>query len=210
MLNRCRRALVVPVVAALVGLAACGGAPGDDDAPDGRVGQGGASSGELTLVSSDVARDDGERGAVPDAVASLHHLAGSLYGELATSEGNLALSPYSIAVALAMTANGANGTTAEEMLEVLGTDDLGSLNEGLNALSQYVEGLAGDQERADGSEAELALATANQLFGHHQTVWNDDFLETLARHYGAGMRTVDYVEAAEDARLLINAWTSEQ
>jgi serpin B len=36
------------------------------------------------------------------------------------------------------------------------------------------------------------------------------FLDALARHYGAGMRLVDYAADAEAARSQINAWTSEQ
>jgi serpin B len=36
------------------------------------------------------------------------------------------------------------------------------------------------------------------------------FLDTLARDYGAGMRLVDYKTAAEDARKTINAWVADQ
>ena len=45
---------------------------------------------------------------------------GRVYGALASTDGNLAISPYSIEVALAMTLNGAGGQTAAEMRDVLG------------------------------------------------------------------------------------------
>ncbi len=148
--------------------------------------------------------------AIPDAVASLTALAAGLYDALAAKPGNLVLSPYSVAVALAMTVNGAEGETAEEMLDVLSVADLDRFNGGLNALTQHVEGLAGKVKRGDDSTAELALDTANALFGQRDTEWQEPFLDTLASSYGAGMRLVDYKAAAEAARTLINDWTATQ
>ena len=59
-------------------------------------------------------------------------------------------------------------------------------------------------------DAEIALATANQLFGQAGFEWQEPFLDALARSFGAGLREVDYVEATEKARAAINGWTSEQ
>jgi serpin B len=166
--------------------------------------------GELDLVSSDVARGPGRPDAIPDVVQAMQRLAGGLYGELSAKAGNLALSPYSIAMALGMTVNGAAGATATQMREVLGAEDLARFNGGMNALDSAIEGLAGKQQRNDGSSAELALATANQLFGQGSTPWSEEFLDVLAEEFGAGMRTVDFEAAAEQARKLINDWTAEQ
>lgn len=163
---------------------------------------------ELDRVMSDVRRSAGEPGAIPEVVAALHDLAGGLYGDLAAQSGNVVLSPYSVAVALAMTLPGAGGRTAAEMRDVLGMTDDARFHGGLNALTAYVEGLAGPQERADGSEAELALASANQLYGQEGVAWERDFLDLLAREYGAGLRTVDYRRAHEQARVLINDWVA--
>jgi len=197
---------------ALLSLAA--GAPGllSGCGVDDEKGNGGRTmtDGDLRLVSADVPRGAGLPEAVPDVVAALRRLAGGLYGELAVQPGNLALSPYSIGVALAMTANGAGGATAREMRAVLGASDLGRHNAGLNALTRSLEALAGRQERADGSTAEIALDAANQLFGQHDTPWTGAFLEVLAQEYGAGLRTVDFARATAEARELINAWTAGQ
>ena len=163
----------------------------------------------IDLASSDVARSAGLADAVPEAVKSLQGFAGRIYGQ-AGDGGNLIISPFSIAVALAMTVNGAAGKTAGEMLEVLGIDDLDRFNGGLNALTQALEGLAGPVQRADGSKAELALDSANSLWGQRGVTWRPPFLDVLAGDYGTGMRLVDYVASTESARLAINAWTAER
>lgn len=163
--------------------------------------------GELDLVGSDADRTPGDPQAIPDVVAAMHRFAGGVYGAL-PADDNLVLSPYSIAVALGMTLAGAGGTTAEEMRTVLGADD--RFHAGLNALTSYVEGLAGRQERADGSTADVALDAANQLFGQRDVGWEQEFLDLLAEQYGAGMRTVDFATAFEEARELINTWVEER
>jgi len=186
-------------------LSACGSDPGRPPADPGVV-----RPSDVALVSSDVKRAEGLTAAVPDAVGALHLLGAGLYAELAGSSVNLALSPYSVAVALAMTQNGARGQTLDEMSAVLGGVDPGRLNGGLNALTRHVESLAGTQEKQDGKKAEIALRAANTLFGEVSTRFEADFLDTLAREYGAGLQAVDYVNDFEAARLAINDWTSER
>ena len=161
----------------------------------------------LQLVSSDTERAVGDAGAIPGAVAAMHRFAGRVYGAL-PADANLVVSPYSIAVALGMTLTGAGGRTAEEMRQVLGADD--RFHAGLNALTQHVEGLAGRQQRTDGSEADIALGAANQLFGQRGVGWERPFLDALAAEYGAGMRDVDFATAADAARVLINDWVGQQ
>lgn len=165
---------------------------------------------DLELVVSDVKRRPGSAADLPSAVANLHALGSGVYGELATGPGNLALSPYSIGVALALTLNGAKGETLQQMLGVLDADDVAALNRGLNALTSHVEALAGRQQRADGTTAEIALDAANALFGERTTTWEQEFLDTLAREYGAGLQTVDYLTAADAATVAINAWIAER
>ncbi|WP_346387317.1 serpin family protein [Nocardioides sp.] len=175
----------------------------------GRPGDPGGST-DLELVSSDVKRSDGDLAAVPDAVASIHTLGAGLYAQGSSVSGNLALSPYSVAVALALTLNGARGATLDEMLAVLAADDTEGLNGGLNALTQEVEALAGKHRRLDGSTDDVALDSANALFGQRGVDWQKDFLDTLAREYGAGMQTVDFETATESARGVINDWTADR
>ncbi|WP_436700042.1 serpin family protein [Nocardioides sp. BYT-33-1] len=165
----------------------------------------------IELVSSDARRAAGDPSLVAGVVTGLDRFAGRLYAALATTEGNLVLSPYSVVVALGMTLTGAAGSTAQEMRTVLGVGDLGDRwHRGVNALTTHVEGLAGSQQRADGSSAELALETANQIFGQRGVGWSADFLDLLAKEYAAPIRAVDFETATERARLLINAWVEER
>jgi serpin B len=180
-------------------LAACG--------DDSSSGAGGGLTG-LRLVSVDVPRSAGTPAAVGDVVASMDAFTLDLWEAVGDQEENLALSPYSIAVALAMTANGARGETARDMLSVLHVDSLASYNAGMAALTQELAGLAGPVEVA-GKTSEIALSSANQLFADSSVTWARAFLTVLAKEYGAGMRTVDF-RAAESARDLINQWTSHQ
>jgi serpin B len=184
---------------AVSGLSACGSTP-----------EGGAvTHSGIDLASSSLARTAGLADGVPGVVSSLQGFAGRLYGK-APTEGNLIISPFSVAMALGMTVNGAVGKTRSEMLDVLGTDDLDAFNGGLNALTQELESLAGAVQRADGSKAEIALDSANSLWGQRDTAWQQAFLDELARDYGTGMRQVDYIADAERARTLINQWTADQ
>jgi serpin B len=199
----------------LAGLAVGGGAFLTACGSDPSTGPGSPSSEPLApagidLVSSDVERAAGMPEAVPEAVRSLHALGGGLYGQLAPTTDNLALSPYSVAVALAMTQSGARGATRDEMLAVLASNDGDRLNGGLNALTQHVESLAGAQEREDGSKAEIALRAANTLFGEATTEFEPEFIDTLARDYGAGLHRVDFKTAFEAARVAINDWTAKR
>jgi serpin B len=133
-----------------------------------------------------------------------------LYRRLSGSTGNVVCSPYSVAVALAMTRNGAGGRTAEEMDRVLHAPGLQQLNGGLGALEVLLEKRSGPVRRADGSAAKVELHVANSLWGQRGLAWQVAFLDALARYYGTGMRLVDYVKDAERARAQINGWTSTQ
>ena len=174
----------------------------------------------IRLVSSDVERAAADPAAVGAGASAVLALGAGLYGQLvdtpanapantpANTPANLALSPFSAAVALGMTVNGAVGATRDEMLAVLAASDTTSLDDGLNALTSYVESLAGPVP--DEEDAEIALASANQLFGQADFAWEQPFLDTLARSFGAGLREVDYAGATEKARTAINGWTAEQ
>ena len=162
----------------------------------------------MELAASNAALGPGLPEAVPEVVAALQGFTVDLYGQLSTRPGNLVCSPYSVAVALAMTRNGARGTTAAEMDAVLHAPALSGLNGGLNALGRLVESRAGDVERADGSTASVSLDIASSLWGQRGRAWVMEFLDALAADYAAGMRLVDYVGATEEARREINAWVA--
>ena len=191
-------------------LAACGDT--GDSARDSAGGAGGdpdVAAGPVRLVSADVPRSTGNPRAVPDAVTAMAAFTTDLWGRL-PADGNLALSPYSIAVALAMTANGAAEETQRQMLDVLHIDSLATYNGGMAALTQALESLAGPVPLANGKTGEVDLASADQLFGDRSATFGRGFLTVLAKEYDAAMRTVDFQFHLEAARKAVNDWTAGQ
>jgi serpin B len=188
-------------VIAVPALSACGAADADHGI--------GESGDALRLVSADVGRSAGDARAVDGVTGSMRAFTRDLWEALGEGPDNLALSPYSIAVALAMATNGARGRTARAMEGVLHVDSLATYNAGMAALGQELAALAGPVT-VGGQAGEIALDPANQLFGDQETHWQPAFLTVLAKMYGAGMRTVDFRHDPEAARALVNAWTAQQ
>jgi serpin B len=139
------------------------------------------------------------------AAASLELFGADLYAVLATGDENLVVSPASIVLALAMAYAGADGTTAEEMGAALHFDlDDETLHGAFNALDAIFESRSFEGPEDDG----VLVGTANSLWGQQGLPFEEVFLDTLAVNYGAGMRLVDFVTAAEEARVGINEWVA--
>ena len=145
------------------------------------------------------------------AASSLQAFGIDLYDILAVDagRGNLVLSPSSIMTALAMTYAGAAGTTAEEIATTLHlTLEGDALHQALNSLDAALESRSWSKKDSEGEEWGVLVKTANSLWGQKGTAFEELFLDTLAANYGAGMRLVDYMTAAEEARLAINQWVA--
>ncbi|MBE6708461.1 MAG: serine protease [Ruminococcaceae bacterium] len=115
----------------------------------------------------------------------------------AGSEGrNLLISPLSIQLALAMTANGAGGETLEEMERVLGGDiSIDELNE---YLYTYADSLP--------SEEKVKLEIANSIWFRDTFDVRKEFLQKNADYYGAAA----YRSAFDDETVKdINNWVSK-
>jgi serine protease inhibitor len=163
-----------------------------------------------SIALSRVTRRAADRAARQPGARVVQSFGTDLFRALAKEDGNLACSPYSVAVALGMTRNGARGETAKEMDRVLHASSSADLNAGLNSLSQHIESLAHERKRPDGSVAKVTVDAANSLWGQHGVTWEHPFLDALAESFGTGMREVDYMHDHEAARKAINAWTSDQ
>jgi len=151
-------------------------------------------------------RADAENG--PPAHATVvsegnNRLAIDLYANLAKSDGNLFMSPYSISVALAMTYTGARGSTAAEMREVMyvTVDD--------DQLLTGFEWIINNMNQR-GSTGDFRLAVANSLWGQIGVDFTDEFLGDNQRYYGSEIQQVDFASDPETARMIINKWVEEQ
>ena len=153
-----------------------------------------------------VAADPGEAGR---AATALNAFGLDLYGRLASTPGNLVLSPASIAIALSMARAGARGATATEMDAVL--HDLGSdaYAEAINALDAALTARSGTFPDSSGADHDVSLRIANALFAQRGMTLDPGFLAAMAGRFGAGVNVVDYAADTEAARLAINAWVAE-
>ncbi len=160
------------------------------------------------LAMSDLARASSAASAaeVLAAATGLESLGLDLFSVLATGDGNLVFSPTSIVLALAMAYAGAEGSTATEMARVLHLElDDESFHSALNRLDATLE-----SRSWEGEDEGVLVTTANSLWGQQGFGFEQPFLDTLAVNYGAGLRLVDFREAAEQARVLINDWVAAE
>jgi serpin B len=162
-----------------------------------------------TVAMSDLARAPGSatEAEIAAASAALEQFGVDLYRALVAGDDNLVVSPVSIMLALAMTYAGADGATAAEMAATLRIDlDDEALHRAFNALDTMLESRSFEGPENDG----VLVSTANSLWGQQGLEFNETFLDTLAVNYGAGLRLVDYMTAAEQARLVINEWVAAE
>jgi serpin B len=119
---------------------------------------------------------------------------------VASEDGNVALGPYSVTMALAMTLAGAEGATAEEIAQAMHVADEQATHDALAALDLAVRDAVSD---------DLRLDIANQLWGQRDFEFEAAFLDLLAGHYGAPFALEDFENDAAGARERINDWVSD-
>ena len=136
---------------------------------------------------------------VVDATGSF---AFDLARELAGDEPgkNLFISPLSASLALAMTMNGADGTTFQGMRTALRLDGLSETE--INAAFQTL------LELLDGLDPSVGLAIANSIWFRQGTPPLPDFLQRVRTHYGAEVAEVDFGNPATLGR--VNNWVSTE
>ncbi len=139
-----------------------------------------------------------------DVVKANNKLGLEIFSRLAQEEGakNMMISPLSIAISMAMTANGATGDALAEMKEVLGFGEmeLPDVNE------QFAQLIASLVE----ADKDMVLEIANSVwmddaFAHGV---KEDFISVLEDFYSAALFTEDFEDAATVGK--INSWVSEQ
>ncbi len=136
--------------------------------------------------------------AVEEVVEATNRFAVDLYAKVREEDGNLFLSPYSVAAALSMTYAGAAGVTAEEMAQVLHATGNDRWHEAFGALQSSL-----DRGAALGG---YQLSSANRLWGQEGYGFLETFLSVTREDYGAELARLDFVKAPNDARLTINDW----
>ena len=138
---------------------------------------------------------------VMDVANANNKFAFDLYSQLDKSEsGNLFYSPYSISAALAMTYEGANGRTADEMKSVFHFPESSVLRPNLSAIYNDINKGAKDYE----------LRTGNALWVQRDFPLLEDYKSRIEKYYGGKAANLDFVKETEKSRQTINSFIGEQ
>lgn len=146
-------------------------------------------------------------GVTPNKVSALEDLSGNnsavtdfavrLFKASEENGKNTLISPLSVLCALAMTANGAEDETLQQMEDVLGMT-----TEEMNLyIYSYMQNLPQDEKY------KLSLANSIWFTDHERFTVNQDFLQTIADYYGADIYKAPFNEqTCKD----INNWVKEK
>ncbi|MFN6525671.1 serpin family protein [Nostoc sp. ChiSLP03a] len=115
-------------------------------------------------------------------------------------EKNIFISPSSVAIALAMTYNGASGSTQQAMAKTLELQgmNLPEIN------SSYATVL---KQLLDNSDTKVQLKIANSLWANQKVSFAPDFLKRTQDFYQAKVSNLNFQDAA--ASSIINNWVKE-
>ncbi|MCY0995837.1 serpin family protein [Myxococcus sp. MISCRS1] len=131
----------------------------------------------------------------------------ALYRRLAEPGENAAVSPLSITRAFSLVYAGARGETQAQMARTLGfTLPAEQLHPALNRLDLALQEQVG-QAHGDKGPAPTFRAV-NALWGQQGYRFEPAYLDVLAEHHGAGLRTVDFAADPDGVRRAINDWVS--
>jgi serpin B len=152
------------------------------------------------------------------AATATNQLGVDLHRQLATSDGNLCISPYSIQSALAMTFAGAAGETRAEMARVLHYPSQGdvidasfdSLQHSLEEISAKTAEIATESKKIGGPSEPITISIANRLFAQSGYDFRKPFLEEVKQNFGAAFEPIDFVHDSSGATQHINNWVAEQ
>jgi len=122
-----------------------------------------------------------------------------LYKQLRTAEGNLFLSPHSIASTLTLTSAGAAGKTHEQMARTLHIPKAGAF--------EMIASL--DQDLTTRGNKGVRLTSLNRVWVDEGMDVKQAFRDALAAA-GAGVETADFKQKPEVGRLMVNKWSKEK
>ena len=114
---------------------------------------------------------------------------------------NIFFSPFSISSALAITYEGARGTTADEIRSVFHfpaniatmRQDFSFVNAGINS-----------------GDANYTLSTANALWAEENYPFLPDYISTAGHWYSANVTNLDFIGQPEVSRQTINSWIADR
>lgn len=127
-----------------------------------------------------------------------------LYEKLAEAEAgkNLFLSPFSIQVALGMTAAGARGETRNVLANLIDAPE--SVEEQNQRYAALLKSVNGKDERP------FELLTANALWAQDGLQFKPGYKKAIADFYDGAFNEVDFAARTDEAVKTINSWVSDK
>lgn len=124
-----------------------------------------------------------------------------LFSNVIEEEENTFVSPLSLYTALAMSTNGATGSTRDELMELLGVKDIGAMNEGIGGYFQ------------NSQDEDVTIVNSNSVWLDNKLEKSDvidkNFIDPLEKSYNADVFK-DTNFGSEDTVDKINAWVSDK
>jgi len=128
-----------------------------------------------------------------------------LYSRLAKKPAyagsNIFFSPFSISSALAITYEGAKGTTADEIRSVFYFPENDSL---------LREGFSGLNSGINTGDSRYSLRTANALWAEKTYPFLSGYTSTAERYYGGNTTNLDFIGQPDESRITINDWVEDK
>ena len=116
-------------------------------------------------------------------------------------EQNLFFSPLSISSALAITYEGARGTTAEEIQDVFHFPvDNATRREGFQDVYSGI----------NGGNSGYSLKTANALWAEKTFPFLPEYTRIASQYYGAKVENLNFIGQPDQSRATINRWVADQ
>jgi len=147
----------------------------------------------------------GNGSAAQSVTTANNRFAYDLYATLARNPAgagqNLFYSPFSISSALAITGEGAKGTTADEIFSVIHLPKNDTVRH---------EGFARINEGINSGNAGYTLRTANALWAEKSYPFLPAFTGIAGKFYAASVTSVDFKKAPEESRATINEWVEQK
>ncbi|NMG06343.1 serpin family protein [Brasilonema sp. UFV-L1] len=125
-----------------------------------------------------------------------------LFSEILKTDAdkNVFVSPSSVAIALAMTYNGASGSTQQAMAKALELQGL--------SLEQINSSNAVLKEFLENPDPKVQLTIANSLWANQNFSFKSEFLQTNQEFYKAEVSNLDFSDSGSPA--IINNWVKEK
>jgi serpin B len=193
-------ALAAAILLCVIVLSGCTGIPGKNNTP--AVPATVPATPDVTPGAGDAVNVSEYAKSVADAN---NRFAFELYSKLSTDPQyagrNLFFSPFSISSALAITYEGANGKTADEIQAVFHfPKDNTTRRQGFSDINAGI----------NMNNPAYTLRTANALWAEKTYPFLPEYISIAEQYYGANTTNLDFITRPEPSRITINRWVEER